>query len=83
MLIKADYKTEKLSMIKIIVIGLLLILVSACSQKAVYGDIQRNQRYQCLTLPDSEQGPCLASVDMSYEEYERQRTELNEKGIDK
>lgn len=59
---------------------LLLVAFScmpACSQKALYTNIQKNQRYECLKLPDSEQKQCLASIDMNYEEYQRQRHELN------
>lgn len=57
-------------------IFVLLICMSACSQKSLYTNIQKNQRNECLKLPDSEQKSCLSSTEMDYDEYQRQREAL-------
>ncbi|MBU2069954.1 MAG: hypothetical protein KKE08_18905 [Gammaproteobacteria bacterium] len=51
----------------------LLLCLTACSNKAVYQDLQRNKRNECLQAPPAEYDRCMRSMDMSYEEYERQR----------
>jgi len=58
---------------KIIVLLCLCFTVSACSNKAVYQDLQRNKRNECLQVPQSEYDRCMQNMQQSYEEYERQR----------
>ncbi|MBX2847047.1 MAG: hypothetical protein KTR16_01910 [Acidiferrobacterales bacterium] len=55
----------------------LIFFLAACSEKALYNNIQTNQRYHCMTLPETEREPCLESVAMKYEEYKRQREDLS------
>ena len=59
-------------------IVVLLTCLPACRLKALYTDIQNNQRRECFKLPESEQEPCFASVELDYEEYQRQRSILND-----
>jgi hypothetical protein len=51
------------------------ILLSACSEKAVYDNIQLNNRLQCDKLPLSEYDDCMSRASKPYEEYERERQE--------
>lgn len=54
----------------------LLLCLTACSNKAVYQDLQRNKRNECLQLPPAEYDKCMRPMDISYEEYERQRQQV-------
>ncbi|MBV2129300.1 hypothetical protein [Arsukibacterium indicum] len=51
----------------------LLLGITGCSNKGVYQDLQRNKRNECLQLPQAEYDKCMQTMEMSYEEYERQR----------
>lgn len=60
-------------------IGLvLLVLLAACSNKAVYDSVQNDQRWQCEKEPLSAQQECRERVAKSYDQYERERQELLE-----
>jgi hypothetical protein len=54
------------------------ILVAGCSNKAVYDNLQHNQRLRCEQLPLSEYERCMRNTDKSFEEYERERKEYLE-----
>lgn len=54
------------------------IFLTACSQKAVYDNIQLNNRIQCDKVPLSEYDACMERASKSYEDYERQRREVDE-----
>lgn len=51
----------------------LLFAPTGCSHKGVYQDLQRNKRNECMQAPSAEYDRCMRAMDMSYEEYERQR----------
>lgn len=51
-------------------------LVVGCSNRAVYDNIQLNQRNDCFKLPPSQREDCLDSIDKSYEEYRKEREDI-------
>ncbi|WP_415038896.1 hypothetical protein [Alcanivorax sp.] len=51
------------------------ILLCACSEKAVYDNIQLNNRLQCDKVPLSEYDDCMSRASKPYEDYERERQE--------
>ena len=51
------------------------ILLCACSEKAVYDNIQLNNRLQCDKVPLSEYDDCMSRAGKPYEDYERERQE--------
>lgn len=55
---------------------LLASLLVACSNKAVYSNIQHNQRLECEKLPPSQYEDCMAESGGSFEAYQQQRDEL-------
>lgn len=57
---------------------LLLVLLAGCSNRAVYENIQINQRQACLNVPPPEYDACMARVSQPYEDYERERREAIE-----
>lgn len=63
--------------------ALLMILVmlgaTGCSNKAVYDNMRINQRNECLKEPPSAYFECIERTKKSYEKYERERKELLEK----
>ncbi len=58
--------------------GIVVLLLCACTGRQAYEGIQRGNRNACLELPPTQQAECLAAVDISYEEYERRRTEATQ-----
>ncbi|MGI9285498.1 MAG: hypothetical protein ACR2P1_08910 [Pseudomonadales bacterium] len=60
----------------IVLVTLLTISTAACSNRAVYENIQAKNRLDCQKLPLSQQEECLQGSNKSYEEYERERQEL-------
>lgn len=52
-----------------------LILVAGCSNKAVYDNLQHNQKLKCEQLPISEYERCMRGTEKSFEEYEQERRE--------
>ncbi|MGI9296131.1 MAG: hypothetical protein ACR2PS_19275 [Pseudomonadales bacterium] len=63
----------------IVLITLLGVSMAACSNRAVYENIQAHNRLECQKLPLSQQEECLQQADKSYDEYERERKELEKK----
>jgi hypothetical protein len=60
---------------------LLLVLgitAAGCSSRAVYDNIQINQRNDCAKEPPSDYFECLERADKSFDEYQREREELLE-----
>ena len=57
----------------------LMMLLTGCSNKAVYQNLQLNKQQQCRQLPVSEYEHCMRNMAQSYEEYERQRQEALKK----
>lgn len=65
------------NMAKIITIGqLIAILVSGCSTKDIYNDIQRNAQRACEKEPPARYEECLKEYDQPYESYKNARDEL-------
>lgn len=54
----------------------LLLATGGCSHKGVYQDLQRNKRNECMQAPPAEFDRCMRAMDISYEEYERQRQQV-------
>ena len=50
----------------------------ACSNKALYENIQQNQLRACETLPIPQQTQCKALYDTSYEEYRQELEQIGE-----
>ncbi|MCG8610073.1 MAG: hypothetical protein MI864_06010 [Pseudomonadales bacterium] len=55
--------------------ALATLLVIGCSNRAVYDNIQLNNRYACAEKPPSEQDACYQNASKTYDEYERERQE--------
>lgn len=56
-----------------------LLLLAGCSNKAIYDNIQLNNRRDCTKLPPSQYDSCIEQANKSYEEYEKERREAIEK----
>lgn len=54
---------------------LVMLGVAGCSNKAVYDNIQLNNRNDCAKLPPSQYDECIESASKSYDEYKRERKE--------
>ncbi len=54
------------------------LLLSACSNQAVYDNLQHNQLQECDRAPLSEYEACRERAGMSYEAYQRQRQQVLE-----
>ncbi|WP_213998306.1 hypothetical protein [Arsukibacterium sp.] len=57
----------------LVVLAAAMTVVSGCSNKAVYQNLQLNKKQECRRLPLTEYDDCMRGMDQSYEEYERQR----------
>ncbi len=57
----------------------LLILISGCSNQEIYQAVQNNRLQECDKLPDVQREECRAQHSQPYEEYERNRKELENK----
>ena len=51
------------------------LLVSACSNEAIYDNIKINHRSDCMKLPPSQYDECMERANRSYDDYERARKE--------
>lgn len=60
------------------IILLSLGVAAACSNRAVYDSVQAHQRLECQKAPVSQQEECMQQVEKSYEQYERERKELEQ-----
>lgn len=59
-------------MIRVLVVVATIVL-SGCSSRAVYDNIQINKRNQCAKYPptSTQYQECMKGVDKSYEQYQR------------
>lgn len=57
--------------------GSLATLLSACSNGAIYSNIQHNQRLECEKQPPSQYEKCMEEANRSYADYKQQREELD------
>ncbi|WP_438863996.1 hypothetical protein [Neptunicella sp.] len=53
-----------------------LTQITACSNRAVYENMQQHQRIQCLDELPSVYQECIERTKKSYEEYRRERQEV-------
>lgn len=60
---------------KTMLMPLMMFAATGCSYKAVYDNIQINQRNECLKLPQAQYDECMERASKSYEEYEKEREE--------
>ncbi len=61
-------------MYKLLVLVLPLLFVG-CSNKAIYDNIQLNNRNECNKVPPSQYDECIERASKTYEEYERERND--------
>lgn len=66
-------------MSKALLIIMVMLSTTGCSNKAIYDNIRINQRNECLKEPPPTYSECIEGTNKSYEEYERERKELLEK----
>ncbi|MBU2887091.1 hypothetical protein KO507_15080 [Gilvimarinus agarilyticus] len=60
-----------------LLIGLMsVLLVAACSNRAVYENVQHNQHQLCDREPPGAQRECREQSSQSYSDYERERQQL-------
>ena len=59
-----------------ILILILAIASTACSNQAIYETIQASDRHTCYTYVGSRFESCLQRYDKTYEEYKRERDEV-------
>jgi len=52
------------------------LLLAGCSQRQVYDSIQHNQQLECQKRPPAQYDECMAEVDTSYDDYQRERESL-------
>jgi len=52
--------------------------LTACSKQSWYQGVQSAHEAQCLKGPPSEYDECIKQSDRSYDEYEKNRKELNQ-----
>ena len=64
---------------KIYLVTVVVLLIGACSNKAIYDNIQLNNRNDCAKLPRSQYDECIERAGKSYDEYERERKEALKK----
>lgn len=50
-----------------------ILSIAGCSNKAVYDNIQINNRTECNKAPPAQYEECMERANKSYEEYERER----------
>lgn len=53
-----------------------VVVAAGCSNRAVYENMQLNQRQECAERPPSEFEACMERVNKTYDEYERDRQEI-------
>ncbi len=58
-----------------------VLFLAGCSNKAVYEHIQINNRSACNKVPPPQYEECIERTNKSYEEYERERKELERSNL--
>lgn len=56
-----------------ILIMIVFFSFAGCSSKAVYDNVQLNNRQECLNVPPPQYDECMDRSNKSYEEYKRER----------
>ena len=57
-------------------VGMLAVVISACSSQQYYEGLKAGQRSQCLEYPVSEYNDCIDETTTGYEDYQHQRKEV-------
>lgn len=57
-----------------------LLAGTGCSNKQIYEGVQASNRHECMQRPQSQQADCFAQAGKSYDEYQREREELEREG---
>ena len=60
---------------KVILLFLVMMYLTGCSNRGVYEGIQVSNRNECFKLPPSQYDECVENTNISYDEYERERKE--------
>jgi len=60
---------------RVLVLSLCLL---GCSNEQVYNAIQENRRLECAKLPQPQYDKCMRDYDVSYGDYQRQRSDPGE-----
>jgi hypothetical protein len=53
-----------------------VVLLQACSTRQVYDGLQAGQRNACQRYAEPDRARCLASNDLDYERYRRERDDM-------
>jgi len=53
-----------------------VLLITACSNKSAYYDLQKRQQVLCNRVPESDYENCMKEAEPSYEDYKRSRDEI-------
>lgn len=64
-----------MTMNKLMII-LAIFAIAGCSNKAVYDNIQLNNRNECSKVPPPQYERCMERANQSYDDYERERKEV-------
>ncbi|RLU04028.1 MAG: hypothetical protein D9N11_01135 [Ketobacter sp.] len=57
---------------------LIILSLTACSNRGAYEGIQAGNRNQCLKVPPALFDECMENANKPYDEYERERKEVLE-----
>lgn len=52
---------------------IMFLFISACTNRGAYEGIQASNRFECSKLPHSQYDECMEKINISYDEYERER----------
>tara|TARA_R110002073_G_scaffold125486_9_gene270046 strand:- start:429 stop:656 length:228 start_codon:yes stop_codon:yes gene_type:complete len=63
---------------KALIVPLIFLTVTACSNRGVYEGIQASNQFECSKLPPTQYDECMQRANTPYQEYERNRTEALE-----
>ena len=58
---------------KIWIVFAVFVVTTGCSSKAVYDNIQHNNRQECNSAPPAQYEDCIERSSKTYEEYKRER----------
>jgi hypothetical protein len=61
--------------LKMIGYAVAVLTLCGCTARQAYEGLQQHTRYECITLPLSQQSDCMAQASISFDEYQRLRKE--------
>ena len=74
---KIDIVMNGMNFRHIVLSSILLTLATSCSNRALYETVQRNNIQRCRELPIPQQAACEAQYQTSFDDYSKQRGELD------